>query len=154
MKLTEVDSKYGFFAYGGMGLPVSEYDGLKGDVAPIFAAYRELVSPAETELKHSRFKRIPYAQRRDLAMQIAQALWTRGAFISGFYIPSQSLVLEQARESLMDNDGKALPDDTSDLYRQAVEDLRWMFYATRDKSPLIAYLLSKAVPAWAQMLAF
>jgi Protein of unknown function (DUF3800) len=153
LKMTTADSKYGNFAYGGLGVPASEYERLKHDLAPVVEDYLKLVPGGEIEFKHREFKRIPYTDRRSLAKRMAQALWERGAFISGFYIPSRSLVMEQVRESLM-FDHDELPADTSELYDIGVEELRQMFYNTGEKSELLSCLLTKAVAAWAYMLGF
>jgi len=48
LKMTEVDSKYGYFAYGGVGVPAGDYDALKSDFEPIFQDYLKLVPGGES----------------------------------------------------------------------------------------------------------
>ena len=49
MTMTEVDSRYGYFSYGAVGVPSTEYDALKADVAPLGHG-----QPATRDAVHSR----------------------------------------------------------------------------------------------------
>jgi hypothetical protein len=68
--MTRVDSRYGYFSYGAVGLSSAEYDGFKADLAPVLTDYLSLAPGGDRGFKHTLFKRIPYAQRRDLAERI------------------------------------------------------------------------------------
>ena len=70
LKVTVADSRYGYFSYGGVGVPSSEYASLRIAIAPILGDYLKLVPGGETEFKHSMFKRIPYDDRAMLADRI------------------------------------------------------------------------------------
>jgi hypothetical protein len=67
--MTGVDSRYGYFSYGAVGLPSAEYDGFKAELAPVLTDNLSL-APAGTGSSNTLFKRIPYAQRHDLAERI------------------------------------------------------------------------------------
>jgi hypothetical protein len=151
LKMTVADSRYGYFSYGGVGVPSSEYASLRIAIAPILGDYLRLVPGGETEFKHSMFKRIPYDDRAMLADRIGRALLDHGAFISGFYFPGHSFVMEQVRDAVMYDE--VLPDDTTALYEAAVEELRERYYAQGDKSELLSAILTLPVSAWANMLA-
>lgn len=153
LKMTEVDSRYGYFSYGGVGVPAPEYGGLKSDLATVLSDYLALVPAGEVEFKHAEFKRIPYGERRALAMRIREALWARGGFVSGFYTPSRSYVMERVRDAVM-FEREEVPEDTTDLYRAGVQELEEMYFAKGQKSDLLAQLLLLPVSGWAHMLAF
>jgi hypothetical protein len=149
--MTEADSKYGYFSYGAVGTPVTEYDALKAELKPIFADYLKLVPGNENEFKHADFKRILFTDRGAIAERIARALVDRGGFVSGYCVPPQSFVMEHVRDAVME-ERDALPDDTTQLYREAVEDLRQMYYSKGEKSELLSALLTLPISACAHML--
>jgi hypothetical protein len=151
LRMSIADSRYGYFSYGGVGVPTSEYASLRIAIAPILGDYLKLVPGGETEFKHSEFKRIPYDARSALAERLGRALCAHGAFVSGFYTPGQSFVMEQVRDAVMYEEG--LPDDTTALSEAAVEELRGRYYAQAEKSELLTALLTLPVSAWANMLA-
>jgi hypothetical protein len=126
LKMTEEDSRYGYFSYGGVGVPTAEYAPLRITMAPIIGDYLKLVPAGEIELKHTEFKRIPYLERAWLAERIARTLVDHGAFVSGFYRPAHSFVMEHVRDAVMYEE--ELPEDTSALYLEAVEELA-MFWS-------------------------
>ena len=152
MTMTEADSRYGHFSYGAVGVPVSEYDALKAGLAPVLADYLKLVPGGETEFKHTEFKRIPFLERATIGHRIAVALIKRGAFVSGFYTPAQMFVMEHVRDNVMEAHD-ALPDDLSDLYREAVEEVREEDHSQRNKAELLSTLLTLPVSGAAHMLA-
>src|SRR5688500_759457 len=115
LNMTDVDSRFGYFSYGGVGVPLIEYDSLKISLAPIVVDYLKLVPQDETELKHTHLKRVPYHERMAIVERISRALVKHGAFVSGFYRPAQSLVMESVRDAIME-EHDSLPEDTIDLY--------------------------------------
>lgn len=144
--------RYGYFSYGGFGLPVGQYDRFKQDIAPLFSRYQKLLSGSEKEFKHTDFKRIPYADRMDLAKGIARVIERYDGFVSGFYTPGEAIIMEQVRNLVMD-DQEELPPDTSDLYQRAITDFRTTYEGGPGDSKLLATLLNLAVSAFTHMIA-
>src|SRR5690349_21512154 len=128
MTMSEADSLYDYFSYGAFGVPAGEYDALKGDLAPVLADYLKLVPGGETEFKHTEFKRIPFLDRATIAHRIAVALIKRGAFVSGSYTPAQMFVMEHVPDNVMETHD-ALPEDLTELYRAALEDVREQYFS-------------------------
>src|SRR5207249_2636015 len=92
-----LDSHYGFFCHAAVGIPEPEYPQVVERLGPVFEQYRKIVGPRETEFKHREFRRIPHAERFALATQIAGVLRDSGGFVSGFYTPTESFILERVR---------------------------------------------------------
>ena len=142
----------GYFAYAAVGIPESQYDGMKSAVAPVFEEYRRLTSAGQRELKHTEFKRIAYRDRRRLAVKIRDAFKAHGAFINVFYSPLRSVVLEHVRTRLFVDGKREIPADFKVLYSEAAEHLK----TEREgpgQSELIKKLLMLPISAVANMLA-
>ena len=93
-------SSQGFFCHAAVGLPEAEYDAVLDETRPIFRRYCELLVP-QREFKHAEFKRIGFEARRSLAKMIHDVLHSHGGFISAFYTPTSSFLLERARVNLL-----------------------------------------------------
>ena len=76
-----------------VGVPEVEYESLKAAALPLFDEYRRLTRPELLEFKHSEFKRIGFARRKELAVRLADAMKAKGVFVGGFYTPVTSFVL-------------------------------------------------------------
>ena len=142
----------GYFAYAALGIPESQYDGMKSAVAPVFEEYRRLTSAGQREIKHTEFKRIAYRDRRRLAVKIRDAFKAHGAFINVFYSPLRSVVLEHVRTRLFVDGKREIPADFKALYSEAAEHLK----TEREgpgQSELIKKLLMLPISAVANMLA-
>ncbi len=59
--------------------------------------------------------------------------------------------MEHVRDAVMEKHD-TLRDDTAQLYREAVEEVRRMYYTKVEKSELLSSLLTLPVSAWANML--
>ena len=144
--------EHGYFAHGLVGIPESQYDGMKAAVAPVFEEYRHLTSAGQREIKHTEFKRLAYRDRRRLSMKIRNALKTHGAFINVFYSPLRSFVLEHVRTRLFHARKREIPTDFNALYTEAAEHIK----SEREgpgQSALIQRLLFLPISAVANMLA-
>src|SRR4051812_12730226 len=61
-EMDETGSRYGYFAYGGVGVPAEEYESLKDQCVAVFTDYAALVSGAK-EFKHTEFKRLAFPDK-------------------------------------------------------------------------------------------
>ena len=113
----------GYFCHAAVGIPEAEYASLGTAVAPIFEEYRELTRLSPQEFKHEDFHPLPFPNRHDIARRIASLIRQNGGFVSGFYTPCRSFVLERVRSSLLGEAAK-LPHDIADVYSAAVQELR------------------------------
>lgn len=142
----------GYFAHAAVGIPESQYDGMKSAIAPAFEEYRRLTSAGQREIKYTEFKRLAYRDRRRLAKTIRSAFKTHGAFINIFYSPLRSFVLEHTRTQLFFDGKREIPAHFTALYGEAVEHLK-----SEAKGPgqsgLIKKLLLLPIAAVANMLA-
>ncbi|MGE0456025.1 MAG: hypothetical protein AB7O37_21955 [Vicinamibacteria bacterium] len=144
-------SRTGYYCHGAVGVPATEYEALRSDLAPVFERYKALIGPASLEFKHRDFVRLPYAQRRSLAVQMREMLAAHGAFIAGFFTPCRSHVLEWVRMDLMDGSDE-LPEDYEGLLEGRAARLR-DDYAGVGQSKLIGRLLHWPITAIGHMLA-
>ena len=80
----------GYFCYGAVGIPESNYEAVTEKFAPVLQRYRELLVPELSELKHREFKRIPFTERWALARQMRDLLFEHSCFVSGFYTPARA----------------------------------------------------------------
>jgi hypothetical protein len=142
---------YGYFTYGGFGLPVAKYERFERDTKPIFERYNRLLSGREEEFKHTSFKRIAFPARLELATRIAKAIERADGFVAGFYTPGEGMLLEQVRTAVME-DRDELPPDTSDLYAKAIQELRETYGGRPGQSGILTTLLHLCVSGFAHML--
>ena len=111
----------GYFCHAAVGLPESEYAAVQKATTPIFERYCELLVP-QGEFKHTEFKRIDVKSRLSLAKRIHDVLHAHGGFISTFYTPTHSFLMERVRVNLVLAGGNAsLPNDPACL-RHLVKD--------------------------------
>ena len=54
----------------------------------------------QKEFKHKEFKRIDFEERVDLAKRIHDVMYAHGGFISAFYTPADSFLMEKVRTTL------------------------------------------------------
>lgn len=113
----------GYFCHAAVGIPEAEYDDVKEEMKPIFERYKELLVPELKELKHTEFKRIPFADRWPLAKRIRDVIHAHGGFISAFYTPANSFLLERLRVDLLD-EAEAVPLEHKDLLVKKSEEVR------------------------------
>jgi hypothetical protein len=146
----ELASKTGYFCHAMVGVPVNEYPRLKEAVNPIFQEYKALTQASAQEFKHSEYKRIDFARRKDLAARLADAMKKHGAFIGGFYTSLTAFVLERVRFDIVDL-ADTVPENCEEQYRHAVETL-----GGGEKGPgnyvILSRLLELPVTAVASML--
>ena len=100
----------GYFCYGVAGIPEAHYEAVTAEFASILDLYRKLLVPELKELKHTEFKRIPFPDRWKLACRIHDILLAHGCFVSGFYTPARSFLLERVRANIKD-DMRSIPSD-------------------------------------------
>ena len=142
----------GYFVHAAVGIPEGQYSDLQNDIAPIFQTFQGLTSPGAREFKYSEFKRIDPADRRRMAFRLRDVLKKHGAFFAGFYTPLEAFVLERARTNLFLEDLTALPDDYTEVYKQAENELR-AEVSGPGQSAVIAKLIHRPVVGVANMLA-
>lgn len=147
----ELTNERGYFCHGAFGIPASEYEGLKEDVAPIFEEYRRLLVPELREFKHGEFRRIPFAHRKRLAAALHAAMQPRGAFMEGYYTPAEAFILERVREDVMD-DLDSVPTDYSEIRRRVIEQTKRQWNGP-GQSDVISQLLLFPFSGLAHMLA-
>jgi hypothetical protein len=98
LQFFELNSR-GYFCHAAVGIPEVEYAVVRDEMRPIFERYCEVLVP-QKEFKHTEFKRIDFEERTALANGIHDALYTHGGFISGFYTPADSFLMEKVRVTL------------------------------------------------------
>jgi len=98
----ELDAR-GYFCYGACGIPTAEYPVVIAALAPVLQEYRELLVSELRELKHQEFRRISFDRRVGLASDIHDVLKAHGAFLAGFYTPTEAFILERIRVDVMDD---------------------------------------------------
>ena len=89
----------GYFCHAAVGLPHAEYVAVRNEIKPIFERYCEVLMP-QKEFKHKEFKRIDFEERVDLAKRIHDVMYAHGGFISAFYTPADSFLMEKVRTTL------------------------------------------------------
>ncbi len=118
----------GSFCHAAVGIPESEYAAVQNETEPIFERYCELLV-RHKEFKHTEFKRIPFRPRLSLARSIHDILHAHGGFISAFYTPTRSFLMERARVNLV-LAGRAAslpthdPERLRDLLQEAASEVR------------------------------
>jgi hypothetical protein len=121
-------------------------------MTPVFDEYRRLTSAGAKEFKHTEFKRIGYRDRRNLTFRIRDAFKANGVFVTSFYTPLRSFVLERVRTDLFLDDQVAIPENYDELYAKAATDLQEEARGP-GQSGLIAKLLTLPVSGLANLLA-
>jgi hypothetical protein len=147
----EMTSRTGYFCHGGVGVPQARYDSLKVAVRPIFQDFLKLTRPELQEFKHNEFKRIEFRERKALAIRLRDVLRERGGFVTGFYTPVRSFVLERVRTEIMD-EMEAIPEDQEGIYAATATTMKTQFERP-GSSALVKELLTLPVVAFANMLA-
>lgn len=114
LQFFELDSR-GYFCHAALGIPESEYRTVENRMKPIFERYCELLVP-QKEFKHREFKRIEFHARWDLAGSLHDVLYEHGCFISAFYTPARSFLIEKVRVHLyLGGEAVAVPTDETSL---------------------------------------
>lgn len=149
--LFELSSR-GYFSYGIVGVPERSYDQLKALVEPLFREFQSLTSLQAKEFKHCEFRRIPYKSRRNLTFRLRDAFKASGAFLGGFYTPSNAFVMERVRTNLLDSGHVTIPEEHAELLEQARNEILGEGEGP-GQAALISRLLHLAVGSVAQMLA-
>ena len=113
----------GYFCHAAVGIPEGEYANVRDEMQPIFERYKQVLVPELREFKHGEFKRIAFTERWSLAQRIHDVLYAHGAFISGFYTPANSFLLERVRVDFLDVEGvdRVPPDHKNVLTAKAAE---------------------------------
>jgi len=141
----ELDPR-GYFCHGAVGIPERDYKAVRQAMAPIFQRYRELLVPELTEFKHREFKRIPFESRWPLAQQIHNVLHEHSCFVSGFYTPARSFLLERIRIDLL-NTTDTVPVDVKHLIAEMAERTR-AEWTGPGMSTILNDLFHKAIAGW------
>jgi hypothetical protein len=148
----ELANDRGYLCHGALGVPARRYDELKSAFEPLFRDYRTLTSPGQSEFKHAVFKTIEFPARRRLALRMRDVLARHGCFVTGFYTPLRSFVLERVRLNVSDT-MDAVPADHADLYAAATAELRAELPGP-GAAGVLARFMSYPVGAVSNMLAF
>jgi hypothetical protein len=146
----EFDTR-GYFAHSAVGVPEPRYELLRTELGLLLDEYRRLTSVGATEFKHTDFKRIAYVDRRRLTL-IQKAFRANGVFISVFYTPLRSFVLERVRTNLFRAGRREVPTDFQGLYDEAKAELQNQAHGP-GQAGLIGKLLLLPVAAVANLLA-
>ena len=147
----ELTNERGYFCHGAFGIPATEYEAVKREVRPIFDDYSRLLVPELKEFKHTEFRRIPFASRKQLAAELHAVIQSRGGFIEGYYTPAASFILERVREEVMD-ELPAIPDDYSEIRKSVIERTKAQWEGP-GQSDVISQLMLLPFSGLAHMLA-
>lgn len=142
----------GYFCHAAVGIPQLEYERLKMAVAPIFADYQRITALNPSEFKHADFRSVEWRDRRRIALRLANALTTHGAFIAGFYTTSRDFVLECIRTDLLETDAE-VPEEFGRLWEDVAARRRAEFTSAAGHSRAIADLLVLPIAAVVNLLA-
>jgi hypothetical protein len=136
---------YGYFCHAAVGIPEVEYDAVTGEMQRIFEMYKEILAANQSEFKHTEFKRIPFKERWELARRIRDVLRGHGGFVSTFYTPANSYLLERLRTDLLD-EAEAVPGEHKALLERKSEEIR-AAWTGPGQSDIIKQLLHTPVSA-------
>ena len=111
---------------------------------------RRLVGDVPEEVKSSTLRTLPLRFQARFARELTRALAEQGGFVSGFYTPTNGLIMEKVRENLIDK-AEEVPCDHQYLYDAARQELLTDMCGP-GQSDLITKLLFLPVAAFKFML--
>lgn len=120
------DDPNGNFCHGAVGVPVKNYPAFQRQIAPLVQSYyrkfRFLFGHAPAEIKSSDLRRMPRLFQARFTRELSRMLAQQGAFVSGFYTPTEGFIMEQVRVDLL-GEADEVPAEHLDLYDAARERL-------------------------------
>lgn len=143
----------GYFCHAAVGVPAGEYEALRAAVSPIFQRYSLATALDPVEFKHSDFRRLEFATRRRIAIDLAAVMTGHGAFIAGFYTTARDFVLEDVRTDLLFAGADTVPDDFGQLWASSAEKMKEGFADGAGQSSAVSKLLQLPAAAATNLLA-
>jgi hypothetical protein len=138
------DAMDGNFCHAALGVPVDNYARLQGLLEPVLQAYNRQVHHASgvipREIKFTVLRTLPLQFRLRFTRELVSALIETGGFVSGFYTPTQGMIMERVRVNLLDERDE-VPEDHAALYSVAQAELLAQFRGV-GQSELITLLLT------------
>ena len=134
----------GNFCHGAIGVPLRNYAELQQQLAPLIQAYRsksnKIFGRATAEIKSSDLRRMPVRFQARFARELTVALAEQGGFVTGFYMPTNGLIMEKVRVNLL-GEADEVPLDHQNLYDVARRELLAEARGRPGQSELITRLL-------------
>jgi hypothetical protein len=138
----------GNFCYVVYGLPISQLTSLAVHHARLLKKFQDLVvaklgEPIPLELKSSLFRRLPFNDRRRLALAMRHTLKTTNSFIVGEFQEVRGFLLESIRSDVVQAGGTALPQNWQELYDIRRNQLaNTVAHGAAGQSPILSKLIS------------
>jgi|SRR6266852_1306739 len=143
-----LDDPNGNFCYLIHGLPASQISPYTVYHAQLLRKFQNLVvtklgEPVPPEPKSGLFRRLPFVERRKLALQMRNILRITNSFVIGEFQEVRGFVLESIRSDVVQADSEELPQNWQELYDKRRDQLaKTGAQGAAGRSPILSRLLS------------